>query len=214
MNRLESFWDVERGLEFIDTPGFEGSLMIANYAVADKSMLQRQQERLFESDPVVQALVPVGGRGSKSQQTLDWAKGLKLDSVAGYMVVYTHTTSSFKMARALSFLVSEFGRKPVFMVRNDGDLPKSVYDEEFWARQEPMGTEKCKVFAGEGKDSIPDTLELKDVRSFIVSARTFKNLDKLFDAVAAGTGASVIRGRPRFYSHGGRSCEPRNCDVM
>jgi len=206
--RIEKYYDVERGIEFMDTPGIDGDC------------LKLHNLSKFLQDPIIQEYT---GKQVKDKREL--LRDFDFSSLKAYVIVFAQSLHSRKMAYALHEAIREHNRKiQIIMVENRGDIPPSQEDidlDKFWKAHDIVAAEKdgnqdaTSWRKYEERIFDEDCPKLKheradETKSVWVCAQTFEGLDKLMDQIGQQDNRQARRSH--FKRAGGsRQCEPRNC---
>jgi len=208
--RAESFYDVERGIQLIDTPGIDAESLLA----ADKY-------QKFKEDPIVFELL-----GKQPKERRELLTNVDFNSLYGYMIVYSPSLRhSIKMARALYYVIRTERRDvPIVLVENTGDIPPGPEDidaNDNWEGRERNFPMKDFSEKPEEQDTFKLNMIFNDIdpkkiappNAIVVCAQTFAGLDNLMDSLSSGEHKDALRQQFK-RSTGGRTCDPRRCVIL
>jgi len=207
--RAESFYDVERGIQLIDTPGIDA-----------ESLLTADKYQKFKEDPIVFELL-----GKQPKERRELLTNVDFNSLYGYVIVYSpNLRHSIKMARALHYVIRTERRDvPILLVENTGDIPPGPEDidaNENWELREGRFTmptdpnEDMEAYKLNMIFTDIDPKKLTPPKSIhVVCAQTFSGLDKLMDELSSREHKDALRQQFKRAT-GGRTCDPRRCAIL
>lgn len=204
---MDSFYDVERGLRLIDVPGMEPEMLLPELALGLKPDLPQSFVK-FVDDPIVREVT-----GTQTEEDTVLLRGLDMQNLYAYIIVYNQNISSRRMADALREAIRHSDRSIwVYMVENAGDFEPTEADK-IWERWSHKKKRRGMLFSD--KETLQTEVDDEFMKRNTVSASTFGGLEQLFNQIAldADSDALTNRRKLRRGAGGARGCDTSNCVV-
>ncbi|GAB5356282.1 hypothetical protein AAMO2058_000277100 [Amorphochlora amoebiformis] len=181
--RVERFYDVDRKLQFIDTPGLDSQILLGD-------LLE------FNKDPVVKEFLD-----EVEYEKKEILKDVQIPAISAFVIVFCADEVTERMAEALYNAISLKNDKadgarltrlaPIFMVYNQFWQKSGVVKKKgkMGSKKPESKENKVKKTAETGKseEEMKESEYKKQYgsqRFMTVNVKTFKNLDDLLDRIA------------------------------